>query len=87
MPEPLTPERRVEIMAAMKERGLSANQAASEFHVGASTIRNWIKKKVDNAHSSSSEMIRLRRENQLLKEIVANQMIEKVVGGKNDRGR
>ncbi len=87
MSDPITSERRAEIMAAMKERGLSANETAAEFRVGASTVRNWIKKKVDNAHSSSSEMTRLRRENQLLKEIVANQMIEKVVGGKNERGR
>jgi hypothetical protein len=53
--------------------------------VAASTIRKWIKKKVDNAHSSSSETQRLRRENQLLKEIVANFILKEVVGEKNER--
>lgn len=87
MSDPISAERRLEILSAIKDRGLSTTMAGQEFHVAPSTIRKWIKKKVDNAHSSSTETTRLRRENQLLKEIVANFMLEKVVGEKNDRSR
>ena len=87
MSDPIRAERRIEILSAIKDRGLSTTIAAEEFHVASSTIRKWIKRKVDNAHSSSTETTRLRKENQLLKEIVANFMLEKVVGEKNDHSR
>lgn len=87
MSEPITPERRAEILAAMKDRGLTTTAAAEEFHVAQSTIRKWIKRRVDNGHSSSTESQRLKRENLLLKEIVANFMLEKALGEKNDRSR
>lgn len=87
MSDPITPERRAEILAAMKDRGLTTTMAAAEFHVAQSTIRKWIKRKVDNAHSSTTEIQRLRKENLLLKELVANFMLEKAVGEKNERVR
>lgn len=83
----VTPDRRTEILAAMKDQGLSVTQASEQFQVHQTTIRKWIRKKVDNAHASSSETVRLRREVALLKEIVADFFLEKKAAEKNERIR
>ena len=82
MSQPIPVEKKAEILAAIKENGVPIAEAASTFGIGKSTIKKWIRKKVDNVHSSAGELLRLRRENQLLKEIVASFVVEKELAKK-----
>ena len=82
MSEAIRAERKAEILAAIKDGNKTVAVAGQEFHIAPSTIRRWIKKKVDNAGSSSTEMQRLRKENQLLKEMLADHLLEKALAKK-----
>lgn len=82
---PITPEKRTEILAAMKDQGLTLTAAAAKFAVAQSTIRKWIRRRVEGASGTSSEVQRLRREIQFLKETVADLYLEHRLAEKNER--
>jgi len=83
MAAPVPPEQRAEILGRIKAGTLSAADAAAQYGVSLGTIRKWIRKTVDNRHSSSSELLKMKKENQLLKEIVASFVLERELAKKN----
>lgn len=87
MAKPTAPEKKIEVLAAIKEKGMSITEAAAAFGIAQTSIRKWIRGKVDNRHSTPLELLRLRRENVLLKEIVASFVLEKEVAKRYDRAR
>jgi len=83
MATPITPELRAQIMSAIKDDGMTIQEAAQTSKVTEDTIRKWLRTSVDNAHTSSSELGRLRRENQVLKEIIGSLILERETAKKN----
>lgn len=66
----VSPETRAKILSSIKDEGMSIIDAAKTFLVTEKTIRSWMKKQTRNAHTSSTEVQRLRQENQILKEMI-----------------
>jgi len=84
MPTPsLNPEIRAKIISAIKDDGMPIAEAAKTYNFKEDTIRKWLRSSIDNAHTSSSELYRLRKENQLLKEIIGSLMLEREASKKN----
>ena len=69
------------IVEKIKSDGLSAYQAAEEFGVSANTIYSWLGK--GKIGADTLEVGRLRRENQQLKMIIAEVMLDSGKGKKN----
>lgn len=67
-------EQRAKIVQAIKD-GMEYVDAAKAYHVREKTIRGWLKKKSNNAHTSSTEVEKLKRENLALKEMLADMML------------
>ncbi len=70
MAQYISPEQRAKIIASIKDEGMSVIDASKTYQVSEKTIRKWLKKKTNNAHTSSTEVERLKREIQALKEII-----------------
>lgn len=49
---------------------MSMPDAAKTYLVTEKTIRGWLRKQTRNAHTSSTEVQRLKQENQMLKEMI-----------------
>ncbi len=62
---------------------MSIADAAKTYNFTEETIRKWLRGTIDNAHTSSSELARLRREVQLLKEVIGSLMLEREAAKKN----
>lgn len=80
---PITPDLRAKIISAIKDEGLSISDAAKTYAFTEDTIRRWIRGTTDNAATSTSELGRLRRENQQLKEIIGTILLERELAKKN----
>lgn len=80
---PLTPELRAQILSSIKDEGTSIADVAQTYGFAEDTIRKWIRQSADNAHTSSGELQRLRKENQLLKEIIGSLIFERESAKKN----
>lgn len=80
---PIAPEIRAKILSAIKDDGVSITEAAQTYNLHHDTIRKWLKGTADNAATSSSELSRLRRENQVLKEIIGTLILERESAKKN----
>jgi len=80
---PVTPELRAKILSAIKDEGTSIADAAKNYGFSEDTIRKWLRGSLDNSGSSSSEIGRLRKENQQLKEIIGNLLLERELAKKN----
>lgn len=73
----IAPEVRAKVISAINDEGMSVPDAAKTFNFQERTIYSWLKKKVNNGHTSSTEVERLRKELQITKLIIANLVIEK----------
>ncbi len=82
-PIPITPEIRAKIFSSIKDDGVAITEAAKTYDLTEDTIRRWLRGTVDNANTSSSELQRLRRENQTLKEIIGNLLLDRELAKKN----
>ncbi len=80
---PLSPEIRAKIISSIKDDGLSIADAAKTYNFTEDTIKKWLRGSIDNAHTSSSELYRLRKENQVLREIIGSLMLEREASKKN----
>jgi transposase-like protein len=80
---PITPEIRAKILSSIKDDGVAITEAAKTYDLTEDTIRRWLRGTVDNANTSSSELQRLRRENQTLKEIIGNLLLDRELAKKN----
>lgn len=78
-----SPEVRAQILSAIKDDGVTVPEAAKAHNVSEDAVYKWLKIKADNAHTSSSELARLRRENSTLREIIGNLMLERELAKKN----
>lgn len=72
MAQYISPEQRAKIITAIKDEGLSILDAAKTYSVSEKTIRKWLRTKTRNAHTSSTEVEKLKRENQALKELIGD---------------
>src|SRR3989344_6201682 len=83
MSTPISLETKAKILSAIKDDGLSILNAAKTYNLHHDTIRRWLNGTADNAGSSAGELSRLRRENQLLKEIIGSLILERESTKKN----
>jgi transposase-like protein len=75
MAQYITPEQRAKILSAIKDEGMSLPDAAKTFLVAESTLRKWVRKQTRNGHTSSTEVQRLKQENQELKAIIGEMIL------------
>ncbi len=75
MAQYIKPEQRAKIMSAIKDEGMSIPDAAKTFLVAEDTIKKWFRKQTRNGHTSSTEVQRLRQENQELKAIIGEMVL------------
>lgn len=71
----ISPEQRAKILSAVKDDGMSIIDAAKTFLVTEDTIRKWMRKQTKNGHTSSTEVQRLKQENQDLKAIIGEMVL------------
>ena len=83
MAAPIPEEMKAKILSSIKDDGLALSEASHTYNVTEETIRRWLRSTVDNGGTSSSELQRLRRENQTLKEIIGALLLEKETTKKN----
>jgi len=81
MAKKIDPEIRDKIVEKIKNDGLSAAKAAQEFGISANTIYNWLGR--GKIGSDTLEIGKLKRENQQLKLIIAELMLDSSKGKKN----
>ena len=72
---------RDKIVDKIKNDGMSAIKAAQEFGISTNTIYNWLGK--GKIGSDTLEIGKLKRENQQLKMIIAELMLDSSKGKKN----
>lgn len=84
MAKKISQEIRDRIVEKIKNEGLSAGQAAREFSVSPNTIYGWLGK--GKIGADTLEMGKLKRENQQLKLIIAELMLDSSKGKKNRQG-
>lgn len=51
---------------------MGIEDAAKTYHVSIKTVKKWLRKQPRNAHTSSTEVERLKKENQALKELIGD---------------
>ena len=81
MAKKIDQEIRNKIVDKIKNDGLTATKAAQEFGVSTNTIYSWLGK--GKIGSDTLEIGKLRRENQQLKMIIAELMLDSSKGEKN----
>lgn len=81
MAKRISQEIKDKIVEKIKNEGLSAPQAAQEFGISANTIYGWLGK--GKIGSDTLAMGKLKRENQQLKLIIAELMLDSGRGKKN----
>lgn len=79
----VTPEVRAKVLTSVKDEGISIDAAAQTYNLHPDTIRKWLRLATDNTYTSSSELTRLRRENQVFKEIIGGISLEREIAKKN----
>jgi transposase len=79
----ITAEQRAKILSAIKDEGMSVPDAAKTFLVAEKTIRRWLTKQPKNGHTSSTEVQKLRQENQELKAIIGEMILHQKMKKKN----
>lgn len=83
MAQYITPEQRAKILSAIKDEGMSLPDASKTFLVAEYTIRKWMRKQPKNGHTSSTEVQRLKQENQELKSIIGEMVLHQKMKRKN----
>ncbi len=68
-------EQRAKILSAIKDEGMSIVDAAKTFLITEDTIKKWMRKQSRNGHTSSTEVQRLKQENQDLKTIIGEMVL------------
>ena len=72
----INPEIKAQILKRVKEDGISVAQAAKEHGVSDNTVYGWLAATVNVAAPSRKEMNALRKENALLKSLIADITVE-----------
>lgn len=79
----ISSEQRAKILSAVKDEGMSIVDAAKTFLVTEDTIKKWMRKQSRNSHTSSTEVQRLKQENQELKTIIGEMVLHQKTKKKN----
>lgn len=81
MAQYISPEKKATILSAVKDEGMGIVSAAQKYGVTEKTVRRWLGKQTKNEHTSVAEVEKLKRENQTLKvllgEVVLNQQLKR----------
>lgn len=83
MAQTISTEQRATILSAIKNEGMSLPDAAKTFLVAEKTIKTWIRRQPKNGHTSSTEMLRIKQENQELKAIIGEMILHQKMKKKN----
>jgi len=83
MAQYISPEQRAKILSAIKDEGMSIPDAAKTYLVAEKTIKRWLRTQTRNAHTSSTEVQRLKQENQMLKEVIGEMILHQKMKKKN----
>jgi transposase len=75
MSQHINPEQRAKILSSIKDEGMSITDAAKTFLITEDTIRKWMRRQSRNGHTSSTEVQRLKQENQDLKAIIGEMVL------------
>jgi transposase len=75
MSQHISLEQRAKILSSIKDEGLSIQDAAKTFLITEDTIRRWMRRQTKNGHTSSTEVQRLKQENQELKTIIGEMVL------------
>ena len=81
MAKKISQEIKDKIVEKIKNEGMSASQAAQEFGISPNTIYGWLGQ--GKIGSDTLEIGKLKRENQQLKMIIAELMLDSGKGKKN----
>lgn len=85
MAQVFSPEQRAKILSSIKDEGMAIVDAAKTYSVAASTIRKWLRTQSRNAHTSSTEVQRLRQEIQELQSIIGKMVWQQETKRKGPR--
>jgi len=85
MATPFTPEQRAKIIASIKDDGMSIADVSKTYEVSENTLKKWVRETYGMAqvHAGNNELHRLRRDIAILKEILANLLIERELARKS----
>ena len=75
MSQHISLEQRAKILSAIKDEGMSIVDAAKTFLITEDTIKRWMRRQTKNGHTSSTEVQRLKQENQDLKAIIGKMVL------------
>lgn len=75
MAQHVSAEQRAKILSSIKDEGMSIIDAAKTFLITEDTIKKWMRKQSKNGHTSSTEVQRLKQENQDLKTIIGEMVL------------
>lgn len=77
----ISSQKKATILSAVKDEGMGIINAAKKYQVSTKTIHRWLHQQTKNEHTSTAEVERLKRENQTLKvllgEVVLNQQLKR----------
>jgi transposase-like protein len=77
MSKPIPKELKEEIITKIKAEGISGAEAARRYGVNVKNIYRWLADGIGGTTSQVLELNRLRRENQPLKQIIGELLLEK----------
>lgn len=72
MAQHISAEQRAKVVSAIKDEGMSILDASKTYSIAERTIRKWLRHQTKNAHTSSTEVQRLKEENRALKELIGD---------------
>ncbi len=83
MAKPITKERNDEIITKIKVEGLSGAEAARRYGVNVKNIYRWFADGVGGSSNHVLELNRLKRENQQLKQLIGQLLLDHERGKKD----
>lgn len=86
MAQYISPETRAKIISAIKDEGMSILNAAKTHSVTEKTIKKWFRHQSHNAHTSSTEVQRLRQEVLELRSIIGKMVYQQETKRKSTHG-
>ena len=83
MPVPIAREIKEEVITKIKTEGITGAEAARRYGVNVKNIYRWLAEGAGGMGSQIFEINRLKRENQYLKQIIGQLLLEKERGKKS----
>lgn len=83
MSKPIPKELKEEIITKIKTEGISGAEAARRYGVNVKNIYRWLADGIGGTSSQVLALNRLRRENQQLKQLIGQLLLEKERGKKD----